>query len=185
MPVVVSAAPTSARVPRQCCTGRNFKAAGLSTLVDLSEATACDIHVVLPDSHQPPPLTSSRLQYLLRLRLERPQATASGLADLLDTFDKHHPAVVHVAAVLRGTDTRDLKGLRQHTHALAGIIKQSHLQRASVVQQEHEGQEVEEGGRAGRPPAKPSSYCQQCRHTRAQRPRYPSSCHPLSQGNRP
>lgn len=38
---------------------KKVTAAGLSTPVDLLGATSCDLPVVLPDSHQPPPLTSS------------------------------------------------------------------------------------------------------------------------------
>ncbi|KAI3432841.1 hypothetical protein D9Q98_010425 [Chlorella vulgaris] len=81
-----------------------LEAAGFTPLADLFECSTFSIHLVLPADHQTAALTADMLEHMLRLRSGKPEASATGLAKMLEMFGKHHRSqgAEYLAAVLRG-----------------------------------------------------------------------------------
>jgi hypothetical protein len=85
------------RNPKQRVSGKamldweaRLERAGFTPLVDLFECSSFGIHLVLPAYHQAAALTTYTLEHMLRLRSDKPAASATGLAKMLEMFGKHH-----------------------------------------------------------------------------------------------
>ncbi|KAI3432323.1 hypothetical protein D9Q98_003882 [Chlorella vulgaris] len=133
-----------------------LKAAGFTPLADLFECSSFGIHLVLPADHQTAGLTADMLEHMLRLRSGKPEASATGLAMMLEMFGKHHRSqgAEYLAAVLRGRIPPDFESLLQAGHAVCGDLQQFFQQRREkFVQRTELEREEEEGSVAAEPGA--------------------------------
>ncbi|KAI3432343.1 hypothetical protein D9Q98_003900 [Chlorella vulgaris] len=96
-----------------------LEAAGFTPLIDLFECSSFGIHLVLPADHQTAGLTADMLDHMLRLRSGNPEASATGLAKMLEMFGRHHQSqgAEYLAAVLQGGIPPEFESLLQAGHA--------------------------------------------------------------------
>ncbi|KAI3432314.1 hypothetical protein D9Q98_003874 [Chlorella vulgaris] len=133
-----------------------LKAAGFTPLADLFECSSFGIHLVLPADRQAAGLTADMLEHMLRLRSGKPEASATGLAKMLEMFGKRHRSqgAEYLAAVLGGRIPPDFESLLQAGHAvLCDLLQFFQQRRKRFVQHTELEREEEEGSVAAEPGA--------------------------------